>query len=415
MLPKSLLKTTCFVKPNAMHNHIKLPFLLVLVFCFSLTQMRAQELQTNADGDKILVYPDGSWRYLEPGETWPPATTAPADASSQTDDDDDPNRKMTMKERDDEFAAQVEARRISTKKNRNAERMRLRLRTLSQQRLEAESDLATMKAEGENDIERLELQRIKIGEMREQENQLRKEVQDAEEEAEFYASLIDVSEKKRQKLLARYAEEQEAASPEIQTPAEPRTENEIAQRPRAAYAVYRPQDDVLLNPPAYECRMEADETDEFTGQRKVSTRPEQFFTYTRPEIRPYYKGKEHTVCRAFVTLMGGGIYVLSLEIDIASRTAQQEYGGIMSNGSLVIILLDGSTITVNNNRTDRGKYDAVRDVYTFRGNYQLPPKRVDDLIDGEIDKLRVVWEQGYDTYDIYNMDFLSNHLQCIKK
>ena len=111
--------------------------------------------------------------------------------------------------------------------------------------------------------------------------------------------------------------------------------------------------------------------------------------------------------------MGGGIYVFSLEIAIASRTAQQEYGGILSNATLMVVLLDGSTISMINNRTDRGKYDAVRDVHTFQGNYQIPPKQVKDLIEGEIDKIRVVWEQGYDTYEVYEMDFLKNHLNCL--
>jgi len=40
---------------------------------------------------------------------------------------------------------------------------------------------------------------------------------------------------------------------------------------------------------------------------------------------------------------------------------------------------------------------------------------VKDLMEGEIDKIRVVWEQGYDTYDVYEMDFLRNHLKCLVK
>ena len=390
-----------------MKIHILL-FCLLSVIC-TLT-VTAQEVKVNADGDKIVVYPDGSWRYLEPGETIdvPPAA-----------EEEEPEIKMTPRERDEEFQARVNAVREAEKRERAVQRAEVELKNASQDRLNLETELAALRAEDSADPERTELLERRILKARNTERELYENLQAVQEEAEFYADLVGISQKKREKAIAGYeadkartAAKAQSKSEKIETPA---TGNQdLERRKKSDYAVYDPKKDVILNPPKYQCRLQADETDEFTGVKRRTTEQELFFTYTREEIRPYYKGREHTVCRGNVTAMGGGIYVFSIEIDIASRTAPQEYGGIMSNGTLLVILLDGSTVTMSNNRTSRGKFDAVKDVYTFKGNYQIPPKQVDDLLDGEIDKIRVVWEQGYDTYDIYEPDFLRNHLSCVK-
>lgn len=390
-------------------------FFVGICFLFLNFQIKAQEVKTNADGDKIVVYADGTWRYLEPGETI--ETKSTEQPKAETEPEDTENEKLSVKEKDAEFTARINAVRQSEKKDRAAELAQRRVTELSNLRVDYEKQLADLRAGAVPAPEREEILERKILTTRENENKARQTAAAATEEAEFYTSLIQMSDKKRQKTLNKYLEEkrEEAAEKTENIAAQTSTasDNGNVTRPKTAYAVYNPRTDVILNPPKYQCENITDETDEFTGKRRRSTEPETFFTYTRPEIRPYYKGREHTVCRASVTSMSGGIYVVSLEIDIASRTAQQEYGGIMSNGTLMVILLDGSTVTMSNSRTDRGKFDAVRDVYTFKGNYQIPPKSVDDLREGEIDKVRVVWEQGYDTYDIYNMDFLSNHLGCV--
>ncbi len=393
-----------------MKKHITLSLLLVLLGAFV---MNAQTVKTNADGDKIVEYEDGTWRYLEPGEEFP-ATATPSNQVEEI------KGKLNPKEKDAEFQARIRAIRDAEKKQRGVERLQLKIRDLAQARLDLETELAVSRASDTPDPIQTELLERRVIKARDSERKTRQELKMAQAEATFYSELVDMSQKKRTKELLKY----EADKMEIEEKQAQRKEGKVAtktsksnvqnsSRPKSSYASYSPRKDVILNPPKYNCNIKIDEVDEFTGKRRTTTESELLFTYTREEIRPYYKDREHTVCHANVTAMSGGIYVFSLEIAIASRTAEQEYGGILSNANLMVVLLDGSTINMINNRTDRGKYDAVRDVHTFQGNYQIPPKQVKDLIEGEIDKIRVVWEKGYDTYDVYEMDFLSNHLKCL--
>lgn len=380
--------------------------LLFGLMLFSLN-LQAQEVKTNADGDQIVVYPDGTWRYLEPGEVIP--TQTEKESSGEEDS------KLSPKEKDAEFEARILALRAAEKKEEFAEKKRKELFTIGEKRKNLEASLQELRDSESRYPEQEEILERRVLKARDNEKETKAAVNAAEKEAAFYMELVYMNQKKREKALAKYEEtaslavEKESKKPEVV-----KTGNTgSVDRPQRTYVKYKPSQDVILNPPKYRCNIAVDETDEFTGQRRRTTATELLFTHTREEIRPYYKDREHTTCHANITAMGGGIYVLSIEIAIASRTAQQEYGGLLANGTLMVVLLDGSTITMNNNRTDRGLYDAVRDVYVFKGNYQIPPKQVKDLQEGEADKIRVVWEQGYDTYDIYELDFLRNHLNCL--
>ena len=389
-----------------MNKHITLSFLLILVLTISI---KAQTVKTNADGDKIIEYPDGTWRYLEPGEEIP-TPKAPEEEEKEP-------KKLNPKEQDAEFQARIQSIRDAEKKQRRVEKLQVKMRDLAQDRLNLETELAVLRGNEVYDATEAELLERRIIKARELEKTTRSELKTAEEEASFFADLVDLSLKKRKKELQKYVADKLAAETKINQSktgkVSTKDNTNSSSRPKASYVSYSAKKDVILNPPKYECNIPIDQVDEFTGKRRRTTASELLFSFTRDEIRPYYKDKEHTVCHANVTAMGGGIYVFSLEIAIASRTAEQEYGGILSNATLMVVLLDGTTINMINSRTDRGKYDAVRDVHTFQGNYQIPPKQVKDLMEGEIDKIRVVWEKGYDTYEVYEMDFLRNHLKCL--
>ena len=395
-----------------MKKHITLSFLFAFFLAFSVN---AQTVKVNSDGDKIVEYPDGTWRYLEPGEEFPAPETPVVEP-------EEPKEKLNPKEQDAEFQERIKAIRNAEKKKRSVELLQLKIRDLAQARLDLETELAILRGNDTPDPTQAELLERRVIKARETEKISRGELILAEAEANFFEELVDMSQKKRAKELLKYEADKRALEENVsqikkekKTSKNSNNEGNVtnSSRPKASYVNYSPSKDVILNPPKYECNIAIDEVDEFTGKRRRTTNSELLFSFTRDEIRPYYKDREHTVCHANVTAMGGGIYVFSLEVAIASRTAEQEYGGILSNATLMVVLLDGTTISMINSRTDRGKYDAVRDVHTFQGNYQIPPKQVKDLIEGEIDKIRVVWEKGYDTYEVYEMDFLRNHLKCL--
>jgi len=346
-----------------MTRHITLLFLQTFLLNSSID---AQTVKINDEGDKIIEYADGTWRYVEPGEDLPLSPVSVVNPEKES-------KKLNQKEQDAEFRARIQSIREKEKKQRRVELLQIEIRDMAQKRLNLETEFAVMKASDTPDPTAAEVLERRIIKVREEEKKKRTEIKEAEDEAIFYEELVNMSIKKRTKSLAKYNADKEEKEEKlaVTTTAEKTklsaTEGNLStSRPKSAYVNYNPKKDVILNPPKYECNVAIDEVDEFTGKRRKTTASELLFSYTRDEIRPYYSDREHTTCHANVTAMGSCIYVFSLEIAIASRTAPQEYGGILSNATLMVVLLDGSTISMINSRTDRGKYDAVRDLHTFQ-------------------------------------------------
>ena len=82
-----------------MKKHITLSLLLTLLLAISVD---AQTVKINADGDKIVEYTDGTWRYLEPGEEIP-SGEIPVAGQEET------PAKLNLKEQDAEFQARIDA------------------------------------------------------------------------------------------------------------------------------------------------------------------------------------------------------------------------------------------------------------------------------------------------------------------
>lgn len=397
--------------------------LLLCITIFSLS-LNAQEVKTNADGDKIVVYPDGTWYYLQPGEVVP--TQTPIEETPTPTETTEPqvkkDKKPAVVEKDEEFKSRLVAVEIAKQKTTLRAKLAGEVEAKALTRLNLQTQVAQLRKQEGVDPTNLELLERTLIKAKKEEKDASVALKKAQREEEFHKSIIYLSQADREREIKRFLleenkEKESIADENITIKKEKNNVPLLGSTfpPPTAFAKYTPKNDVMLNPPPYNCNIAVNEKDDITGEIRKSTKLELLFTYTRDDLRPYFQDKEHTTCYANVTAMGAGIYVFSLEIAIASRTAPQEYGGLLGNGTLMVILLDGTTISMVNTRSDKGKYDAIRDAYIFRGNYQIPPKQVTDFLENEVDKIRVVWAQGYDTYEIYDMDFLKNHISCLRK
>ena len=51
----------------------------------------------------------------------------------------------------------------------------------------------------------------------------------------------------------------------------------------------------------------------------------------------------------------------------------------------------------------------------LQGVYGINNENVKMLSKFPIDKVGIMWTSGFETYDIYNVDLIMNHLSCLKK
>jgi len=110
--------------------------------------------------------------------------------------------------------------------------------------------------------------------------------------------------------------------------------------------------------------------------------------------------------------ISGGLNYLTLEFTINSRTAGREFGGIPQGALLNILLLNGETIVLRNKKTDNGSYNPAAEKMSYRAVYSIDGGIMNDLKKNEVDKVRVFWRTGYEDYEVYELDFFRDQIEC---
>lgn len=407
-------------------------FIFLTIFSFGYSSvLHAQEIRTNAQGQEIMVYPDGTWKFLEDVED----ELAPSGNNANQIDDDNLDGKQSrlaaIKRADEAFrlASRAEEEYQSAKLNK----------ILIEEELD---DLDELEDEAEwsriNELYTAAKAKYKAA---------KKSFNEAKEYAELMDKMIYMSDKKRNRMLAKLDKKTNHREPfeeefdddevesnfetasssfddestpnpssdfmefeedEVQTEDTPKTQ----QRQFAKYDITK---DVFFSPPQPDCQYDFIGIDEFSKKQRTDVAKQLFFSYTTDQMRQYLQGREYITCYGHMTKVSGGLRFLTLSFHIASNLAPQSFGNLPKGSILSIQLLDGDIINVRNTKDDPGYFDQHENAYIYRGVYPLGGKMLKTLKNAEIDKVRVVWGTGYEDYEIYEMDFFKNQLGCLEK
>jgi hypothetical protein len=377
--------------------------LFACIFLFGAANAFAQVVKTNEKGEKIIEYPDGSWKpFLEENAGDP--LGAPDNAA-------DPYLQP-----DPEEVARKKAIRFAEILSADAAQLESFAEESRMQRLVLEDELAEMKNSREfSSIEIQETER-KLRQERDREdlafslyNQAVRLAQDAE-------NLVFLKPKKRDKALAKLETEKASLDDRmlllsnLKQPSDPG----VPSPQNRTYLAYDPAKNTQLNPPALPCVFTYNSVDKFTGKMRRDLEPVRLFTHTPNELRPFLRDREYITCRANLADLSDGLLFLSLEFSIASNSAPTAFGGIPNGSILSILTLDGESIRLINSKSDAGNYDDKTGVYVYRAQYQISGVIERTLQTKELDKLRVIWATGYEDYEVFEMDFFRNQINCLR-
>ncbi len=190
-------------------------------------------------------------------------------------------------------------------------------------------------------------------------------------------------------------------------------------RPRATrlasdYKKYSRADDPLFNPPVPKCRFSQAKRDEFTGQTRTEVAAEPFFTFTNSFMKSHLNNKPHIVCDVQLVGTSGGAKYVNLSVRINEGSAKRSFGGLNRGNHLTIKFIDGSTIQLENARSDEGAEHPTDNYTVFSGMFLLDGReQVAALKKLEIDRVRIGWNTGFEDYEVYNIDVLKRQANCL--
>lgn len=160
------------------------------------------------------------------------------------------------------------------------------------------------------------------------------------------------------------------------------------------------------------CIFVTDTTDTVTGTHRIGLEASLIFTDTDPDLRPYFKSKELITCYGKLSKIGAYTY-FTIDIQIASSHSQGNFGSLESGSLLRLRLLNGKYVSLYNLKSDRGHIDPYSGNTIFSGQYALGKDEIKLLTSSPLDKIRILWGTGYEDYDVYKIDFFLDQLKCL--
>lgn len=428
---------------------MKRPFLFA--FCSLLTvHLLAQTLHTNAEGQQVIIYPDGSYRYFtDANDTLYPATDSTlALVASLEEANERPSSPVTFRVATPEEEAK--ARNQVRKQVSNLNKEEKRLRKMAKKARVKEGKLAdrvqelkaSPKIQDRSQVEvvnqKLQLARkdSELAEkaveslLRKREALLRSEPMSIAERQTYLAAqgighLMGDSNLQGSYSTANSGKGETGslstsaggaqndlpfgATPEDLATAAPGTSTRSKLN---VYQPYRPASDPRLSPPPTKCVRTAMGVDEFTQKRRVQIAPELFFAYTSPELKTFLGGESLISCNIYMVQVGS-VVVMEAEFVIRSQFASKEFGVLPKGSQMTLRTIDGEKINLRNQTTSQPQYDPVSKVSVYKGRYPISRGQRKLLQKSLIDQVRVMWGTGFDDYPIYDVSVLQRQLNCL--
>ena len=178
---------------------------------------------------------------------------------------------------------------------------------------------------------------------------------------------------------------------------------------------YKVEEDVMYNPPPSDCDISFEGVDEFLGKKRKDVARSVFFTHTDDDMRRYMKTEDYVKCEGGLTQIKGGVLLLNLFISIKTTDAKRAFGQIGKGGLISIKMIDGSKVTLANNKSDTGNFDALTGRHTYTTQYLINAGQEKKLKTSEVDMVRIIWETGYEDYEVYNIDFFRDQFRCLNQ
>ena len=386
---------------------------------FACLTVQAQTLTTNDAGERIIVYPDGTWRYFNE----PPAESSPAPVAVE-----DEVYTAPALNAEAEARARTVVRRRAASLGKELGKDEKELRRLRERESKAIQELDELRRSGDA-VNRTELD-IASRRLR----QVRDDVASAEEALEAKRLQVAALEQSlpmtRSERKAFLAERRVAGLPGATAdvigspdspPSQPSSGMDFEPRDRTTARVsdkatelreYDQANDPRFHPPVAPCEVAYEGVDEFTQRTQRRLAPELLFAHTRPELKQYLGSEALVTARGHLARSGSAV-ALVIDFTIRSQFANREFGALPKGSQLTLKFVDGTTASLRNLALAQGVFDPVEKVYNYTARYSLSKSQQKDLERKLLDQARVMWGTGFEDYPIYEVDFFQRQLKCL--
>ncbi len=156
-------------------------------------------------------------------------------------------------------------------------------------------------------------------------------------------------------------------------------------------------------------------TDDVDGSVHIVELEERpLFVHTHPEYKKWNKDKFLMECSANFYQANETTFLL-LHFKINSENAKHAYGNLNKGAQVKLTFDNKEHIYLENIERDRGSAQRSKKYTTYKGIFPVDKGKMKDFQKNKLDKMGIVWEEGYQEYDVQNKDMLLHQAHCIKE
>lgn len=346
-------------------------FFLLYYSLFSMV-LCAQTIETNTEGERIVRFQDGSWRYYEPAD------------SVYLDIAKDTSKTKTEKN----ISPVLEAKIASS--SQQLQKVEKEIINLMERRIAINERLLRV----EDTKEKLDLN-TELQKVIHQEKEQKRIYLDLQKELEDLKAIASTPPEKQLRFLDGTAENK------IEDGKVKYDEGrEIQSIPDHIYEI------------PFVCDVQKD-VDDFSKRTKTYVANSILFEYTPKVIRSHIDEKAFLTAYVSSFHIQGRFY-FNVMIDVASEKARQTYGYISQGGQLILQLVNGDVYSLKSTGNSIGTIMPSGKFTRYDVAYAVDYKIINELKKHPLDKIRLVWSTGYEDYPVYNVDVLKDQVICLE-
>lgn len=152
--------------------------------------------------------------------------------------------------------------------------------------------------------------------------------------------------------------------------------------------------------------------DPLKGYKTINMPKSMLFQFNIPELSTRIGQRPFMVTSGAINAVGSFVF-LSMEIKLASSAAVLQYGPIDDGEVVFVKLVDGSLIKLNNLQYEPGKTDPHNEESIYTLSFQLQSSDLKKLKRSEASLIRIIWQSGYEDYPMTNVRFFMDQLSCL--
>ena len=163
-----------------------------------------------------------------------------------------------------------------------------------------------------------------------------------------------------------------------------------------------------------DCQLLSHGIDDELGVMVINFEAKPLLMHTQPQVKKWMKDKYLLECTSNIYKADETTFLL-LHLKINSENAKHAYGKLEKGSQLKITFENGEHIYVENIERDRGTAQRSKGITLYEGIYPLDGFDIRELGKNSISTFGVVWEEGYQEYEVQNSDLIMNQVKCLKK